>query len=186
MDDLGEKLKLRRLECKITMKDLAEKCDITPSLISQIEKGKAVPSLSTLSKITSALEFTIGEVLDGGAPKKKFRHNPIVRRKERKSLEDPNLDMTMYVLSEQAPMKMMETMIFTFHKKSVDNGFRYQHFGQEFAFVLRGSIKVILGKESYHLNKGDSMYFESSIPHIFLNTHDKTTEVLSVNTPQSF
>ena len=187
MDDIGKRLRKRRLDCNVTIKEVAEKCNITSSLISQIEKGKALPSLSTLSKITAALDLTIGQIVDDEqSTEAQHKHRPIVRIKDRKALEDPNLDMTMFVLSEQAPFKMMETMLFTFHKTTQDNGFRFQHFGQEFALVLKGSIKVILGKEQHHLLKGDSIYFESSIPHIFLNTHEKTTEVLSVNTPQSF
>jgi transcriptional regulator with XRE-family HTH domain len=187
MDDIGKRLRSRRLECNMTMKELAEKCKVTSSLISQIENGKIHPSLSTLSKITRELDYTVGQVVDGEQPSKaQLNHSSIVRFKNRKALDDPNLDLTMYILSEQVPFKMMETLIFTFHKETKDNGFRFQHFGQEFALVLKGSIKIILGKEQYHLSKGDSIYFESSIPHIFINTQEKTTEVLSINTPQSF
>ncbi len=186
MVSIGSRLKKRRLECRITLKDLAEKCEVTSSFLSQMEKGKTTPSLSTLSRIASALDFTIGEIVDGEITSKPKDNHPVVRLKQRKTLQDDDLDMTMYVLSEQMKYKMMETMIFSFHKKSSDNGFRFQHFGQEFALVMRGTIEVILGKETHILGKGDSIYFDSSIPHVFINPQEGLTEVLSVNTPPSF
>ena len=81
---------------------------------------------------------------------------------------------------------MMEPMVFRYMKTSDLTDMRYKHVGDEFALVLRGRLKVILDDEEYLLDFGDSIYFNSGIPHIFLNANTGETEVLSVNTPPNF
>ena len=179
-------MKDRRLECGITLKTLAERCDVTSSMLSQIEKGKASPSLSTLSKIVAVLNTTIGAVVDGEVQKSQKTEHLITRLQDRKKLDDNDADLTMCVLTEQSPYKLMQPMLFSFHTKGKDNGFRYQHFGQEFVLVLTGSIEVILGDQRYLLEAGDSMYFNSSTPHLFLNTSDGLSEALSIDSPPNF
>ncbi len=62
---------------------------------------------------------------------------------------------------------------------------RYQHFGQEFILVIEGIIEVIVGDDEYKLEKGDSMYFNSGVPHAFWSIQG-VSEVLSINAPPVF
>jgi quercetin dioxygenase-like cupin family protein len=62
----------------------------------------------------------------------------------------------------------------------------YRHFGQEFVFVLKGTIEIDLNKTKYTLKKGDSIYFNSSIPHAFRNLGKLKAEALWVITPPTF
>jgi transcriptional regulator with XRE-family HTH domain len=183
---IGLRIKKHRLIEGITLKELASRCNVTSSLLSQIEKGKASPSLSTLRKIAVELQTTVGNFFDGDEGTKAEVAHMVVRAQQRKRLDDNDANVTMWSLSEQLPFKLMQPMVFTFHGIKADSGFRYQHFGQEFIVVLSGELIVKHGIETYHLKTGDSMYFDSSIPHVFLNAHEGTTELISVNSPPSF
>jgi len=183
---IGLRIKKHRLLEGITLKELATRCGVTSSLLSQIEKGKASPSLSTLRKIAVELQTTVGNFFDGEEGKEAEVMHMVMRAEQRKRLDDNDANVTMWSLSDQLPFKLMQPMVFTFHGIRADSGFRYQHFGQEFIVVLSGELIVKHGIDTYQLNTGDSMYFDSSIPHVFLNAHEGTTEIISVNSPPSF
>ncbi len=184
--NIGGRIRALRLENKTTLKDLATRCGVTSSLLSQIEKSKASPSLSTLSKIAFELQTTVGALVDGEHNDKFVESHLVVRAKNRKRLDDSDSHLTLWSLSEQMPFKLMQPMVFTFDGLSEDTGFRYKHFGQEFILILSGKLCVIYGKEEIFLEEGDSLYFDSSIDHVFLNAFNGTTEVISVNSPSNF
>jgi transcriptional regulator with XRE-family HTH domain len=183
---IGKLIKKHRAACGITLKELAERCNVTSSLLSQIEKGKASPSLSTISKIANELHTTVGALVDGDDKDEPMESHMVVRTSDRKRLDDNDANVTMWSLSEQMPFKHMQPMIFTFHGVSTDTGYRYRHFGQEFVLILKGHVIIKHGDETYDLSEGDSMYFDSSIEHVFLNAHEGVTELVSVNSPSSF
>jgi quercetin dioxygenase-like cupin family protein len=76
-------------------------------------------------------------------------------------------------------------MVFKMSKRAGSDTL-YQHFGQEFVLVLKGRIELVLGGKQCVLSEGDSIYFNSSVPHAFWSVYDGTTEVLSINTPSNF
>lgn len=183
---IGQRIKKLRVSMGITLKKLAERCGVTSSLLSQIEKGKASPSLSTLSKLATELNTTVGAFVDGEKPGSAEISHMVVRAHDRKGLIDEDMHLTMWSLSEQAPFKLMEPMIFAFQGLSEDTGFRYKHFGHEFILILKGKLCVKYGKDEFQLKEGDSMYFNSSVDHVFLNAFEGVTELVSVNSPASF
>jgi transcriptional regulator with XRE-family HTH domain len=183
MESLGVEIQRRRKGSSLTLKDLAKMTGVTSSFLSQIEKGKALPSLPTLKKLADALETTVSIlVAEEGKPKR----SPVLKRMDRRIVEDPLTDPATQVLTSPENWKMMEPMLFTFRKKSPVSSIRYRHVGDEFAIVLKGSLKIILKDDEYLLGQGDSIYFSSGIPHVFLNPIDGETEVLSINTPPNF
>jgi len=183
---IGQRIKKFRLTNGFTLKQLAGSCGVTSSLLSQIEKGKASPSLSTLSKLAQKLNTTVGAIVDGEDDIQSIESHMIVKARDRKRLDDNDVHLTMWSLSEQLPFKLMQPMIFTFQGFSEDTGFRYKHFGQEFILLLSGKLCVKYGNETFYLEEGDSFYFDSSIDHVFLNAYEGTTEVVSINSPSSF
>ena len=65
MTSLGERIKSLRLERDLQQRQLAEKAEMTPSMVSQIESGRLTPSLHTLGKIAAALGVPIASLFDG-------------------------------------------------------------------------------------------------------------------------
>ncbi|MDD5567726.1 MAG: cupin domain-containing protein, partial [Candidatus Omnitrophica bacterium] len=70
--------------------------------------------------------------------------------------------------------------------KANSGGVSYKHFGQEFVLVLKGAIEITLNDSMYVLRKGDSIYFNSNVPHEFRNIGNEEAEAIWVITPPTF
>lgn len=179
----GINIKRAREKKDITLRELARKVGVSASLLSQVETGKASPSLATLKNIADALEVTVGALIgEGRLPK----DNLVVTERERKSLNRIGKRMRMYVLTSPDPNKQMEPLLFKLDKEATSGETFHKHFGQEFVLVLKGAIEITLNETKYALKKGDSMYFNSNEPHHFRNGHNGSTEALWVITPPTF
>jgi transcriptional regulator with XRE-family HTH domain len=182
MKIIGLNLKRLREQKGLSLRDIAKKIDITPSFLSQIENGKTNPSVATLKNIADALNTTIaslmGEEVQQG-------DGYLIREADRKSIDDLGQGIKIHLLTSPDPYKQMEPLYFTLDPDA-ESGDQYQHYGQEFLLVLSGSIELILNSTRYVLKKGDSMYFNSNIPHSYKNIDKAKTEVLWVVTPPSF
>jgi transcriptional regulator with XRE-family HTH domain len=176
MEGIGAAIRSRRKKTNLTLRALAERIGVTSSFLSQVEKGKTTPSLSTLKKIADALHTTVSAVVAEV-------DNP-ESCGDRRITADQSL-ITQILTSPQS-WKMMEPLLFRFTSAFAATEVRYRHAGDEFAIVLKGRLKVVLDDAEHVLEVGDSIYFNSGIPHVFLNMSDGETEVLSVNTPPNF
>ncbi|MDP8289977.1 MAG: XRE family transcriptional regulator [Candidatus Susulua stagnicola] len=183
MKIVGVNIKRLRDEQVLTLRTLAKKVGISASFLSQVESGKASPSLSTLKSISDALATTVGDLIGEG---QKIDNNPVVKLSERKHVKGIGKGINMYLLTSRDPNKQMEPLLFKL-KKGVTSGVAsYKHFGQEFVMVLRGSMEITLNSVVYILKKGDSIYFNSSVPHAFRNIGKEEAEAIWVITPPTF
>jgi len=183
MKIIGVNIKRAREEKGDTLRELAKKLNVSASFLSQIETGKASPSLATLKNISNVLQTTVGALVGESDQK---AGNPVLRESERMSLKDIGGGVKMYLLTSPDSNKQMEPLLFKLEKGAVSGDSMYKHFGQEFVLVLKGSLEIILNETRYVLKKGDSMYFNSSTPHFFKNLDKGATEALWVVTPPSF
>ncbi|MDD3375343.1 MAG: XRE family transcriptional regulator [Candidatus Omnitrophica bacterium] len=183
MKSVGINIKRLRDQKEITLREMAKDVGVSPSFLSQVEKGKASPSLATLKSIADALETTIGSLVGEDVNQK----NKIVTREcDRKSLKHVGQGIRMSLLSESNPYKQMEPLLFKLSNNASSGESSYSHYGQEFVLVLKGAFEIMLGDTYYSLKKGDSIYFNSNTPHSFKNLNKGETEVLWVVTPPSF
>lgn len=183
MKNIGINIKQLREKQGTTLREMAKDIGVSPSFLSQVEKGKASPSLATLKSMADALQTTIGNLVGEDVSQK---DKLVTREIERKSLKQVSQGIQMYLLSEVSPHKQMQPLLFKLANNAASGESAYSHYGQEFVLVLGGSLEITLGEESYSLKKGDSIYFNSSTPHSFKNLHKGQTEVLWVVTPPSF
>jgi len=183
MKIVGVNIKRLREEQGLTLRALAKKLGISASFLSQVESGKASPSLSTLKSISDSLSTTIGSLI---GEDQKLEDNPIVRSSERKHVQEVGKGINLYLLTSRDPNKQMEPLLFKLQEGATSGGRSYKHFGQEFVLVLKGSIEVTLNDMTYILKRGDSIYFNSSIPHAFKNIGKEEAEAVWVVTPPTF
>ncbi|MFA6636552.1 MAG: XRE family transcriptional regulator [Candidatus Omnitrophota bacterium] len=183
MKIVGVNIKRAREEMGLTLRVLAERLGVSASFLSQVECGKASPSLSSLKKISDALETTVSRLIEGGST---VEDNPIVRSNERKYLHEAGKGINLYLLTSRDPNKQMEPLLFKLKEGATSGGTSYKHFGQEFVLVLKGSIEITLNDTIYILKKGDSIYFNSSVPHAFKNVGKKEAEAIWIVTPPTF
>ncbi|MDD3088363.1 MAG: XRE family transcriptional regulator [Candidatus Omnitrophica bacterium] len=183
MKIVGVNIKRAREEIGLTLRGLAEKLGMSASFLSQVENGKASPSLSSLKNISDALNITVSKLIEGGQP---VEDSPIVKANERKYLNEAGKGINLYLLTSRDPNKQMEPLLFKLKEGATSGDTSYRHFGQEFVLVLRGAIEITLNETSYILRKGDSIYFNSSVPHSFRNIGKEEAEAVWVVTPPTF
>lgn len=164
---LGEKLRRLRLRKKISLVDLGKHTGLSPSMLSQLENGKLIPTLPTLTRI--AMVFDVG--LDFFfSEQEKGRLFSIVRAKERLRFPDEP-DTT-------DPSYYFECLAFSAREKSVQayvaefpvrqrHSEPHVHEGSEFLYVLSGRVEIWTSRELHLLDQGDSCYFDSSEPHSY-------------------
>lgn len=180
---MGERIKKRRDGLGLQVKDLSGMIGVTPSLISQIEKGKAFPSIVTLKKVAEALKTTVGELI--GENESLVQH-PLLKSSERRFVKENAKGTSLHLLSYHDPNKQIEPYVIQFNKEGDSENIMTTNFpGQEFCFVLKGSFKAIVKGEEYILSEGDGFYFNSNYKHLFTNTSDAAAELLWVITPNN-
>ena len=181
MDQMGKRIKKRRENLGFTIKDLSNTIGVTSSLISQIERGKAFPSIVTLKKIAETLQITVGELI--GENEGLIQH-PLLKFNQRRFAKKNTKGTSSYLLSYHFPSKQIEPYLIQFNKNSDSKGIMTSNFpGQEFCFVLKGSFEVTIEENRYSLNEGDGFYFNSNKSHLFKNISDDKAEILWIITP---
>lgn len=183
MNIVGVNIKRLRQEKKVSLRTIARQLKISASFLSQIETGKASPSLVTLKNIADALNTTVGNLIGEG---QKVTSNPVVTEKEMLRRDFALKGVSIYLLTVTDPNKQMEPLLFRFDEGADSGGSPHTHFGQEFATVIKGAIEITLNKNVYFLKKGDSIYFNSSIPHAVKNVGKGKAEAIWVVTPPTF
>lgn len=178
MQNLGDRIKKRREFLDIATGDLAAAIDVSSSMISQIERAKAFPSILTLKKIADALQTTVGELI---GEHETLIENPLLKSGNRKFVKENDCGTQLYLLSHHDPKKEMDTFLVEFEQGSDSQKIMTStHVRQEFCYVLKGEFKVVLNTKEYILEKGDSFYFTSDQYHLFSNISKENAQLIWV------
>ena len=178
MLQLGSRIRRRRESLNLQMNDLANSIGVSSSLISQIERTKAYPSILTLKKIADALRTTVGDLI---GENETLSAHPYVSLKERKFVKSNSSGTRVHLLSHHDPQKIMDPFLVEFKPRGNSRDIMTPvNPRQEFCLVLRGKIEVQLGDHDFILYEGDSFYFISDKEHLFKNINDGKTEMLWV------
>ena len=178
---VGERVKRAREKRGLGLLDISRRTGIDVSLLSEIEEGQSAPPLGTIIKLAKALEMKMGYFISGD----ELRPFTIVRRGDRKvvSRYDSKRDKHYgYGYESLAPYKKdrhMEPFLVTL-EPAITEEERSTHDGQEFIFVLTGSMEVRLGDEIHVLEPGDAIYYDSTVPHLVKCHSQETTRILAV------
>lgn len=169
---IGKRIREIRSQRGISASVLGEKVGVSRSMISQIELGRTNASVLVLKAIAGALEvplFTLFvEDRAGGE---------IVRRADRATLLLPGSDVVRELLVPDTHRKMtLLTAVFgPGHKSSFEPS---AHQGEECVVATRGEITVYYHTEVVQLAEGDSFYFDSTVPHLFVNNTTEEAEII--------
>ncbi len=169
-DDVPRRLRAERERRGISLRELARRLDISPSAISQIETGRARPSVATLWAIVPALGMSLDDLV---APEADAARLPVVTAEQREAIQlatgvrwerltanaDPDVDF-IWVVYEVGG------------SSSPDDGF-IRHAGREYGLVLSGRLEVTVGFERSVLGPGDSISFDSTTPHRLRNAGEE-------------
>ena len=176
---LGERLRLRRKELKLSMKEVAVSSGLSIGFISQVERGLTSPSLTSLTAIANFLRSDVTNFLS--QPKSK---SSITRHQERDVYTINKNGLQYERLSDSFPGHTLNSVII--HEMPGHKTESISHEGEEFFFILEGAITIYIDGVVNILEAGDSLHFDSSRSHSAWNHTNEVTSVLHVCTMNVF
>lgn len=182
---IGKKIRDLRKKLGLVLQDLSDRTGLSKPLLSQIEKEIISPPIATLLKISRALNTNISFFFqDDGAEEKVV----LVRRNESKVMDSRYFgreESGYYyeALAYKKSRKYMEPFLVEFKRKKVEDLSYFSHDGEEFIYLLEGTLEFRTKDRHYILQPGDSLYFDSSIPHAYRSLERKNARALTVVYP---
>lgn len=166
---IGSKIHQLRESHEMSVDELAEASNTSTELIEQLENGALVPSLTPLLQIARALGVRLGTFLDDmphEAPVvvKSGKSDSVVRFSGNCDKCDTST-LEFFSLAANKADRHMEPFLIDVHPPKSGEEKLSSHEGEEFIYVLKGEIEIIYGKERYELVTGDSIYYDSVVPH---------------------
>ena len=180
---IGEKIRHIRENNEMTIKELADASHCSVEFIIDLENGAYIPSLTPLLKIARVLGVRLGTFLDDAPQTGPFMvksgksENITHFSGSYNNLEESTLDF--YSLAYGKQDWHMEPFIIEVSPKTGENKLS-SHEGEEFIYVLNGEIEILYGQEKYQLKTGDSIYYDSIIPHELHASNGIKARILAV------
>ncbi len=178
--DIGRKIKELRVQKGLTQEELADRAELSKGFISQVERDLTSPSIATLVDILQCLGTDLKDFFHETEEEQVVFHDTDYFEKI-----DTDLGNKIEWIIPNAQKNIMEPIRLTLEP----NGSTYPdnpHEGEEFGYVLSGSIKIIVGKNTYTAKKGESFYFVPNSTH-YIKANKKTgATIIWVSSPPSF
>jgi transcriptional regulator with XRE-family HTH domain len=205
---IGVKLRAARREQKLSLRELADRAEVSPSLLSQIENGRTNPSVLTLHNIATALDVPITYFFpnpagDGVGPPSTLgmtsdrtavpsRGNIQARARtvpqQPSPVLHPNTRVAIELMSgvrweRLTPSDVDQIQFLEIHYPpgAASGSAQSQHVGKEFGIILAGVLTLEIGFDSYTLSAGDSIIFNSSSPHRLVNNGTETVRAIWID-----
>lgn len=176
---IGEKIRDLRQALDLTQEELADRCELTKGYISQLENDLTSPSIATLIDILSALGTDLKDFFSEEEQEEKISFN------KNEFIEKKTEEYTLNWLVPNAQKNAMEPLHIVLNSgSSTDEDF--PHEGEEFGFVLKGEIVLILGKRKVKVKKGESFYYTANKVHQIINKGEREAEFIWVSSPPTF
>lgn len=182
--DIGKKIRELRKSKNFSIIDLSKESGLSTGLISQIERNMVVPSIKVMWKIANVLEVNIGYFFE--EDDENIEEKIVVRKDHRRSINTNDSTKSYELLMPNLNNKSIEFILITLDKETKINKELVSHKGEECGYIIEGKMKIILENKEYILEKGDSFYFDSKIPHVYENYGDETCVLVCAMTPPSF
>ncbi len=180
---VGEKIKGLRESKSISIEELAERSNLAVEQVERIEKNIDLPSLAPLIKIARVLGVRLGTFLDDSD-----ETGPAICRKKESSdtisfsnnATQSRKHMTYNSLAKSKADRHMEPFIIEVSPCADSNFVLSSHEGEEFIMVMEGTMEISYGKHSYLLEEGDSIYYDSIVPHHVHAFEGQAAKILAV------
>ncbi|NMH27958.1 helix-turn-helix domain-containing protein [Flavobacterium silvaticum] len=167
--EVGDRIRMLRIKQNRTLQEVADSCGLSKSMISKIENDKAIPSVATLVKIAQVLGTTISGLLE-----KEGWDKPIMTPQSEaiSKLVKTEKGYMIFPFASEFHQKKMQPFLFTAKKDEVVPHL-LTHEGEEFVYVIDGSMKMQVGDTEYMLKAGDSLYFNALQKHGIMPLSDE-------------
>lgn len=172
--DIGDQLRARRHALGLSLRTLADRLGVSPSLISQIERGRANPSVSTLYAIVAELDVSLDELLfnERRGVAAQAAVGPIQRGNERQRIRLASGVLWERLTPVSEPGVEFLYVIYEVGGASSPADAYQRHSGHEWGYVISGELHVTIGFDEHVLEPGDAISIDSRIPHRLANHGD--------------
>ena len=177
---IGNKIKQLRVQNELTQEELAARAELTKGFISQVERDLTSISIATLVDVLECLGTNLRDFFSDDVDEKiVFGAGDIFVK------EDKKLGHTISWIVPNSQKNEMEPIVITLEPEGASLPDR-PHPGEEFGYVLAGSVYIYIGNKRYRAKKGESFYFQPCQPHHIANAGKTNAQVLWVATPPTF
>lgn len=186
LDGIGDRLREERVKAGISQRELARRLGLSPSLISQLESGLSKPSVGTLYAIVTELGLSLDRVIRG----EDFSADAtpaVVTDRTRSPLVHPGerqvIDLASGVRWEELTADTEDGVdflhaIYDVGGTSTPDESLMRHHGREYGYIMSGQLGVQIGFQTYELDPGDSIAFDSTQPHRLYNRGDEPVHAI--------
>ncbi len=179
---IGTRVKKLRQAQEISLEELASRTDLSLSFLTSLEEDDIYPSLGPLLKISRALGLRLGTFMDD-----KVSRDPLIVRLQEREEElhmirgkDHPVALRFYSLGKGKNDRHMEPFFIQILPESAKGKDLSSHEGEEFIVVISGRVEIIYGEQTHVLEPGDSIYYNSIIPHHVSCFGDEPAEIYAV------
>ncbi|GFN34236.1 helix-turn-helix domain-containing protein [Tepidimicrobium xylanilyticum] len=177
---IGEKIRRLRVQNSLTQEELADRCELTKGFISQVERDLTSPSIATLVDILEGLGTNLRDFFS------EIEDEKIVFSKEDAFVtENEDYKYTLKWIVPNAQKNVMEPILLELEPEGRTKE-DSPHEGEEFGYVIKGSVILHLGSEKHKVRKGESFYFKANSNHYLQNPGKTKAVILWVSSPPSF
>jgi transcriptional regulator with XRE-family HTH domain len=190
VSNIGPRLRQAREQKKMSVRGLARYVGVSPSLVSQIERGRVMPSVGTLYAIANELGLVVDDLFAGMQPKNKNSGrpestaadvvNPVLKTGQRKTIK--LADGVRWERLTPTPDKDVEFLVVVYDvgAESCPKDALIRHGGKEYAYMISGRLGIKIGFEEFELGPGDSIAFDAQMPHRLWTVGREPAEALWV------
>jgi transcriptional regulator with XRE-family HTH domain len=179
LDEIGDRLREERVRAGISQRELARRLGLSPSLISQLESGQSKPSVATLYAIVTELGVSLDQVIRGpdraDAAADVAASNdgsPVLRPADRVAIDlDSGVRWEELAAHREEGVDFLEA-IYEVGGSSTPDRSLMRHHGREYGYIVSGTLDIQIGFERHRLEPGDSIAFDSTVPHRLFNEGD--------------
>ena len=179
--DIGAKVQEFRTMRKLSLRQLSEMVQLTPSMLSQIENNLVNPSINTLKEIAKVLEVPMFRFFQDATEPSEM----IVRKGENKKIGNPKEDVVYKLLTPNTSGDI-EFCLMEIPSNSSTSVEKHEHNGEEVAYIVEGKVEIYVGNKIESLEKGDSIRIPAHVAHKWVNGTDLEVQVIFAITPPCF
>lgn len=176
----GEKIRAMRERRGLTIREVAQRAELSESLISQIERNKVSPALDTLLTLAEILDVDLEYLF---ADYRRQREVRIVRAGERRVVDYPGMRYHELAVAGELEEHGMQAWLLEIEPGAERGNTEYGHPGRELGIIVQGRAEFTSGSRSHQLAEGDSISFNSDVPHVLRNTGSQVLRAYWIVTP---
>ena len=173
---LGKKIKTLRIARGYTQEELADRCDLSRSFISQLENDQVSPSIDTLERILRVLGSDLKTFFSSDKKQEKI----VFKKNERVPMYLDEFGIKGFILMDNIEDKSIDPKLYEM-EPGAETEEEEPHEGDEFGYVISGKIELILDDKVYKLNEGDCFYYCADRRHKIRNPYKNKAKFLWID-----